>query len=318
VHNIAKSERHRTSGCPKICQLLLSFSAKITTKPGTIPPGIWIGGFLMKECKFFQQLIVEDFYSEIDRDEKSKLEKHLEICDNCKIQSEQIPTTLNGMNQYKRPQPSEDFWNNYWINLESKLNKNLSINKKLKNIFSLIQIKPSWIYGFATAAAFLIIGIFLGKFYFTPPTANTYVSSEVSQKNIQTVATAERYLNRSKVLLLGIVNMDIETDLDYKPSISKQQQISKELIKQTAVLKEDLQEANQKLLLELVNELQTILLQIANLEKEYDYDAIELIQSSLDRKGILVKINLGQILSVSDNKNKNSSTKSTERIKQEI
>jgi len=112
--------------------------------------------------------------------------------------------------------------------------------------------------------------------------------------------------------------MDIETDLDYKPSISKQQQISKELIKQTAVLKEDLQEANQKLLLELVNELQTILLQIANLEKEYDYDAIELIQSSLDRKGILVKINLGQILSVSDNKNKNSSTKSTERIKQEI
>jgi len=254
----------------------------------------------MKECKYFQQLIVEDFYSEIDQNEKSKLEKHLESCDNCKMQSEQIPATLNRMNQYKRPQPSEDFWNNYWINLESKLDRKPSFIEKLKNIIERFQIKQSWIYGIATAAAFLIIGIFLGKFYFTPPTANTYVSNEVSQKNIQTVASAERYLNRSKVLLLGIVNMDTEVESNYKPNISKQQQISKELIQQSAVLKEDLQQTDQKILLELINELETILMQIANLEKEYDYDAIELIQSSLDRKGILVKINLGQILSDSN------------------
>jgi len=266
----------------------------------------------MKECKYFQQIMVEDFYNEINPKEKSKLEKHLENCDSCKTQLAQIQSTLNGMNQYKREEPSEEFWNNYWINLESKLDRKPPFSEKLKKIFAVFQIRPSWIYGFATAAAFLIIGIFLGKFYFTPQPVNSYVSTEISQKNIHTVATAERYLQRSKVLLLGIVNMDTEVESNYKPNIYKQQQISKELIQQTAVLKKDLKETDRKILLELINELETILMQIANLEKEYDYDAIELIQNSLDRKGILVKINLGQILSES-NKVKSKPDKPTKK-----
>jgi hypothetical protein len=251
----------------------------------------------MKECKYFQQLMVDDFYSEIEPNQKSELNKHLDSCDRCKRQSAQIHSTLDGMNQYKREEPSEEFWDNYWINLESKLDRKPSFNEKLNKIIVGFQIKQSWIYGVATAVAFLVIGIFLGKYYFTPQHTDSFVSNEISEKNIQTVATAERYLQRSKVLLLGIVNMDTEVDSNYKPSISKQQEISRELIQQTAVLKKDLQEAKQKILLELVNELETILLQIANLEKDYDYDAVELIQNSLDRKGILIKINLGEILS---------------------
>ena len=111
-----------------------------------------------------------------------------------------------------------------------------------------------------------------------------------------------------------IVNMDTKVESNYKPNISKQQQISKELIQQTADLKKDLKGTDQKILLELINELETILMQIANLEKEYDYDAVELIRSSLDRKGILVKINLGQILSESNKGNLNQSTKSKNQI----
>ena len=257
----------------------------------------------MKECNYFQQLIIEDYYDEIKPEEKSKLDNHLENCDSCKTQFTQIQSTLNGMNQYERPHPSEKFWDNYWINLESKLDQKPTFNENLKKILATIQVKPPWIYGIATAVAFLIIGIFLGKLYFAPQSTDSYVSTEISQKNIHTVATAERYLQRSKVLLLGIVNMDTEVESNYKPNIYKQQQISKELIQQTAVLKKDLKETDQKILLELINELETILLQIANLEKEYNDDAIELIQSSLDRKGILVKINLGQILSESNKVN---------------
>ena len=268
----------------------------------------------MKECKFFQQLIVDDFYGEIEPKNKSKLNKHLYNCESCKVQFSQIKSTLGGMNHYKREEPSEEFWNSYWINLESKLGKKISFNDKLKNLFYLIQIKPSWIYGFATALVFLVIGIYLGKAYFTPQIIDSYVSNEISQKNIQTVATAERYLQRSKVLLLGIVNMDTKAESNYKPNISKQQQISRELIQQTAVLKKDLKEADKKILLGLINELETILLQIANLEKEHDYDAIELIQNSLDRKGILVKINLGQILSKSNKENIETGKKSKKQI----
>jgi hypothetical protein len=254
----------------------------------------------MKECKYFQQLIVDDFYGEIEIQDKLKLDKHLETCENCKSQLAQIQSTLNGMNQYNRPQPTDEFWDNYWLNLESKLEQKLSFKNRLISIF---QIKPSWIYGIATAAAFLIIGIFIGKSFFTPQQSDTFATSELSQKNIRTVANAEHYLQRSKVLLLGIVNMDVDPNSEYKPSISRQREISRELIQQTALLKDDLKETNQKILLELISELEVILLQIANLEKEYDHDAVEIIQKGLERKGMLIKINLGEILSTSHMEN---------------
>jgi hypothetical protein len=268
----------------------------------------------MKECKYFQQLIIEDFYNEIETQEKSKLTDHLKSCDNCKTRSLQIQSTLQNMNRYERPEPPVEFWNNYWLNLESKLEQKISVKQKLNKLFSGFHINPSWIYGIASAAAFLIIGIFIGRIYFTPSIHDSVITNDVSQKNIRTVANAERYLQRSKVLLLGIVNMDIDVKSEYKPSISKQQEISRELIQQTAVLKEDLKEANQKMLLELVNDLETILLQIANLEKEYDFDAIELIQSSLDRKGILIKINLGEILSLPSSVKTESNQKNKKQL----
>ncbi len=260
----------------------------------------------MKKCKYFQQLLVEDFYNEINSQDKSKLDKHLETCEDCKSQLAQIQSTLNGMNQYNRSQPSEEFWDNYWINLESKLEQKPSWIDKL---ISRIQFKPSWIYGIATAGAFLIIGIFIGKSFFTPPQSDTFATTELSQKNIRTVANAEHYLQRSKVLLLGIVNMDVDPKSEYKPSISKQREISRELIQQTALLKDDLKETNQKILLELISELEVILLQIANLEKEYDHDAVEIIQKGLERKGMLIKINLGEILSTSHSENQTKNKK---------
>jgi len=261
----------------------------------------------MKNCKYFQQLLVDEFYSEINSQEKSELDAHLQSCENCKTQQSEILSTLNGMKQYERKEPKEEFWNNYWLNLEGKLDQNpgswtLSLLKRLSGkTFPTFKLKPNLIYGFATAAAFLIIGIFIGKLVYTPEQAQQKYSSQLSQKDIHTIASAERFLERSKVLFLGIVNMDTYHDSEFKPSISKQQEISRELIQQTAVLKDDLQNANQKILLELINELETILLQIANLEKDYDLDAVQLIQNSLDRKGILIKINLGEILSNSKN-----------------
>ena len=45
----------------------------------------------------------------------------------------------------------------------------------------------------------------------------------------------------------------------------------------------------------LVEELETILIEIANLEEQEDLPDIELIRDGVDRKGILLKINIHQM-----------------------
>ena len=58
------------------------------------------------------------------------------------------------------------------------------------------------------------------------------------------------------------------------------------------VLKNDLTDSQQHRLQKLVADIEMILLQIANLEETQDLPAVEMIRSSVDRKGIMLKINL--------------------------
>ena len=45
----------------------------------------------------------------------------------------------------------------------------------------------------------------------------------------------------------------------------------------------------------LISDLEVILLQIANLESEYNLPAIEMVKNGVDRKGILLKINIEEM-----------------------
>jgi hypothetical protein len=47
----------------------------------------------------------------------------------------------------------------------------------------------------------------------------------------------------------------------------------------------------------LISELEIILMQIANLEEQYDLESVELIRSGIEHKGILFKININQVRS---------------------
>ena len=61
------------------------------------------------------------------------------------------------------------------------------------------------------------------------------------------------------------------------------------------MLKDDLTDANRRKLYQLVSDLEVILLQIANLESQNDLPAVEMIRSGVDRRGILLKINLEEM-----------------------
>ena len=78
-------------------------------------------------------------------------------------------------------------------------------------------------------------------------------------------------------------------------NLTRQQEIARELIDESSALKAELTDADQRLLRVLIDDLEVILLQIANIEAGYDVPAIEMVKSGVDRRAILLKINLTEM-----------------------
>ncbi len=68
-----------------------------------------------------------------------------------------------------------------------------------------------------------------------------------------------------------------------------------DLLQEAGWLKQELGEAHQRRLQELVVDLEAILLQIANLELEEDLAAVELVQTGVESRGIFLKIHLADV-----------------------
>ncbi len=106
---------------------------------------------------------------------------------------------------------------------------------------------------------------------------------------------ASRYLERSKVLLLGLVNLEPAAGEAAALNLPRERELARALVQEAGPLQAALTAADQQRLRALIADLEVILLQIANLESGYDVPAIELVRSGVDRRGILLKINLTEM-----------------------
>lgn len=159
------------------------------------------------------------------------------------------------------------------------------------------RLLPAPAFKIAGALALLIFGIFIGR-YFLPGVEdkpqlarNTNVAVPADSPQLQQVSyRAENYIEKSKVLFLGVVNADKEEirSSDW----SSERKMAQGLVKEAAFLKDNLSDKKNARVKQLVEELEMILLEIANMERQDDLENIELIRSGIDREGLLLKIQL--------------------------
>lgn len=111
---------------------------------------------------------------------------------------------------------------------------------------------------------------------------------------------AMRYIEKSQLLLIALVNNDADGPDAYAAGLGEQRRRSRTLVDEGDSIKDELTDPRQRRLRELVDELQKILIQIANLESDEDMDAVEFIRSRVNDHDVLLKINLEQMRQGSD------------------
>jgi len=265
----------------------------------------------MKSHGEYEKLMSDALFGSLSDAEQMRLESHLAECPHCANVYMDMKVTLEMTAVRSRPEPSPAFWDTFSNHLEKRLvepDNRIGLFEQwtgqMKDIIdqlTFLRPVPRWAYQLAMAVVLVGVGIFIGKGLFSETSSDDQliVDSGTSQPAFVQPAALEtrtlRYMERSKVLLLGMVNFDVESEHPAVLNLPRSRTIARELVDEAEGLKEELDEADQLRLRELITDLEIILLQIANLEAENDIPAIELVQSGVDRRAILLKINVEEM-----------------------
>ncbi len=259
----------------------------------------------MAECRKMKSLFLESLYGELDMDRKESLKSHLASCRECSEEYEKMAETLRTMSKKVTPDPGQDFWDGYWDKLEQRMRKDglseSSPAEAQKKPRFRLGFFPRWAYGAAGAVAILAAGILIGRLFFSRPinvvrqipagAPAVLPASTTGDLNFRT----SRYLERSKVILLALVNFDPQKKDVCGLNLPRQKEVSNELVKEASALKGELKNAKERQLEKLVGDLEVILMQIANLKSEYDLPTVEIIKAGAENKDVLFKISLSEM-----------------------
>lgn len=259
----------------------------------------------MKECNRCRGLFVEALYDEAKSEDKAFLENHIARCPACAAEYKAMAETLRTLDTRVRPDPGLDFWDGYWDRIACRMEREqLDVRRPRpwrKRLSWIGSFAPRWAFQAAAAVVLIAIGIIIGRSVYSLRPAPPDVARQTAQApSVQSAADdpvlrAQNYIDKSKLLLLALVNHDPATEDPYALNLPFQKQVSQELVAQAGDLKSELKDPRQRRLRELVADLETILIQIANLESENDLEAVEIVKQGVESRGLLLKINLNEM-----------------------
>jgi hypothetical protein len=273
----------------------------------------------MNQCKQSKDLFDEALCKELNKEQKLFLENHLRQCPKCRSEFEETNAMLDFMKKRVRQGPGSAFWDGYWERLRDRMEKENLVHvkseksrKTFSQFFQFLNFSPRWVVQAAAALVLVVIGIFIGREIF-PPSTTRGPGKPINQPPVlaarfepgtELYHRTQNFIDRSKVILLAMINFDPETEDSYVLNLPYQQRVSRELVQQAGGIKSQLADLDQRQLRELISDLEIILLQVANLESEPAISAIELVKNGVKIRGVLFKIQLTDIRQSTNKKRK--------------
>ena len=250
------------------------------------------------DCKKTETMMNDALYGDLSEKDLVVFQKHLSDCPQCSEEFKELQQLIGVVEKKEGSEREEEFWDNYWYKLKDKI-EDAEVNAGFfERISSIINSSKKLVFQLSAATALVIVGILIGKFGFNEQPV--ILPDQPSNSKIVNAALQQRtdnYIQKSKVLLLGLVNF--ENDEIENISLKKHKEVSQGLIKEASFLREKYSTSTDKHLKKLISDLEVILLQIANLEEEQDIDGIEMVKRGVETKGIFLKININEMQNIS-------------------
>jgi Putative zinc-finger len=142
-------------------------------------------------CDRIQEMMVEALYRELDDTRAREFEEHISGCTVCAALFESLRATAAHMNEHRRPDPGDAYWNNYYQRLEERMDRERSLIDS-SPIAARRRSYVSWGYRVAAAVAVLAAGVWIGRATMMRDEASTRPEVTASRGEIPADSSAKR------------------------------------------------------------------------------------------------------------------------------
>ena len=268
----------------------------------------------MNACINYQSLIIDVASGAAGEGDRLRLDEHILTCEGCAAKFVHTSSVVS-MARLQHTDPGNSYWDGYYGRLTERMEGEASpgtssqtwperttggaLRLGMERLTEFLFPRQRRALQLAVAVLLVTTGVLLGRSVFTTSTDIAVLaekgSSEALLQQAALEARAHTYLDRSKTLLLGLVNFNVEEDDPASLNFERRQAMAGELVREASLLQDELSPTDQRQLRELISNLEVILIQIANIESAYDVPEIEIVQSGVDRKAILFKIEIEEM-----------------------
>ncbi|MEM1094383.1 MAG: hypothetical protein AAGJ10_07240 [Bacteroidota bacterium] len=182
------------------------------------------------------------------------------------------------------PDPGEVYWDGYYSRLLGRMHP----------VAEPAQQRPTyrWVWQLATAMLLVVGGVVVGRYSSTPdPAPRVAVGAEQPEVRAQAV----RMLGRAEVLLLGLAHAEPSLDDPAMAQIERKRALANDLLTDMNALRDALDPLADGLLLDVLDELEVLLLEIANLDGVLDTPGVERVQRGIEEGSALRHVQQSQI-----------------------
>jgi hypothetical protein len=216
-----------------------------------------------------EETLILLYYGEAEA--SAQAQRHLASCGECREQLERLRYVLSLVDGQEVPEPRPGFERDVWARLEPELGR------------------PSgwWSRLVSTLAALLLAAFVAGRLSVGGP-AGPAVSPETANlsERVLVVAVLD-HLDQSQMVLVELLNADLAGSV---PNIGAEQSRARNLVAASRLYRQTAIQAGDEGISEVLDELERVLLEIANAPQDATKEDLEALRARIDARGLLFRV----------------------------
>ncbi len=220
-------------------------------------------------------------YRDGETRERERFTGHLSECDVCRHEMDRIEAVFAALDAMPVPDPGEGYGRRVWQNISPQLPEKSA--SWWKGFF-----EPRRLVAVGAMAGIILLAFFLGRVSKKTAPGGEIADAGKIRDRVLVVAVGD-HLGRSEMVLMEFANAEPQKGQKFV-NISAEQKRAEDLLEENRMYRQTAQRDGDTLMSSTLDELEPILLDIANSPDEITPGQFETIQKRIAAKGILLKV----------------------------
>lgn len=220
--------------------------------------------------------LVLHFYGEAEQ--AVAIEQHLRTCTSCRGSLDELTRVLALVDTHQAPDPGPGFERTVWARLSPAL------EPPPRHGWVGVLVSRWGLSG--AAAALLLIAFAAGRWSqdIVAPASEVAALDSAAAERVLVVAVGD-HLDRSQMVLLEILNSDLQP-----ASFDAERERARDLVAANRLYRQSAEQSGDQATSTVLDELERVLLEIANAPDEATPEALESLQTRIQARGLLFKV----------------------------